>query len=188
MRFYERRLPHWDVVGQALFVTFRLHDSLPSNRVFIPSSLSTGKAFVAMDRILDQAATGPKHLAVPEIAALIVGSLQDGERKFQRYRLHSYVVMPNHVHLLVTPGVDANIWLRSLKGFTAHEANRLLGRTGSPFWQGESYDHLVRSPVEFDRIQRYIEYNAVKAGLVAEPGDFLWSSAREPAESRLRAK
>jgi REP element-mobilizing transposase RayT len=187
MRFYERRLPHWVVVGQALFVTFRLHDSLPSNRVFLPAQLTTGKAFVAMDRILDQAATGPRHLAVPEIAALVVASLHDGERTFHRYKLHAYVVMPNHVHMLVTPSVDASQWLRSLKGFTGHEANRLLGRTGNPFWQGESYDHLVRSRDEFERIQRYIENNPVKAGLVLQPRDFLWSSSREPAESRLPA-
>ena len=78
--------------------------------------------------------------------------------------------MPNHVHLLVTPKVPATKWLGPLKGFTAHEANELLGQTGKPFWQNESYDHLVRSPQEFDRIRRYIENNPVKAGLVADPG------------------
>jgi REP element-mobilizing transposase RayT len=178
MRFYERRLPHWDIVGQPLFVTFRLHDSLPANRVFPPSHLTSGKAFVTMDRLLDQAGTGPKHLAVPEIAALVVTSLQDGERRFQRYQLHSFVVMPNHVHLLVTPSVEASLWLRTLKGFTAHEANKLLGATGNPFWQGESYDHLVRSQEEFARIKRYIENNPMRAGLVSDPADFRWSSAK----------
>jgi REP element-mobilizing transposase RayT len=177
MRHYERRLPHWDVVGQPLFVTFRLHDSLPGNRVFPPSHLTDGKAFVAMDQILDRAATGPKYLGIPEIAALVVNALRDGEQQFGRYQLHSFVVMPNHVHVLVTPLVSATKWLGPLKGFTAHEANVILNRTGNPFWQGESYDHLVRSD-EFDRIRRYIENNPVKAGLVAAPEDFLWSSAR----------
>jgi putative transposase len=131
-----------------------------------------------MDRILDQAATGPKHLGRPEIAALVVTSLREGECRFKRYELHSFVVMPNHVHLLVTPQVPATKWLGPMKGFTAHQANRLLGSTGKPFWQNESYDHLVRSGVEFARIRRYIENNPAKAGLVAEPEDFLWSSAR----------
>jgi REP element-mobilizing transposase RayT len=169
--------PSLDVVGQALFVTFRLHNSLPPNRVFIPANLTSGKAFVAMDRLLDHAVSGPKHLAIPEIAALVVASLLDGERRFQRYELHSYVVMPNHVHLLVTPKVDATVWLRTLKGFTAHEANRMLGLTGQPFWQSESYDHLVRSDEEFGRIRRYTENNPVRAGLVASPEQFKWSSA-----------
>lgn len=180
MKRYERRLPHWDAIGQPLFVTFRLHDSLPANRVFPPSDLTTGKAFVAMDRILDEAKTGARHLCIPEIAGLIVASIRDGERKFHRYQLHSFVVMPNHVHLLVTPHVVATRWLGPLKGFTAHEANRILGLTGKPFWQHEGYDRLVRSDEEFARIRRYIENNPVSASLVAEPGDFEWSSAWLP--------
>jgi REP element-mobilizing transposase RayT len=162
MKHYERRLPHWDVTGEPIFVTFRLHNSLPAGRVFAPASL-TGKAFVALDRILDRAATGPKHLCHPEIASLVVVALLDGERRFGRYKLHSYVVMPNHIHLLVTPQVPATKWLSPLKGFTTHEANLLLRSTGKPFWQNESYDHLVRSPEEFERISRYIENNPLKA-------------------------
>ena len=65
--------------------------------------------------------------------------------------------MPNHVHLLVTPKVVAARWLAPLKGFTAHAANELLGAHGRPFWQDESYDHLVRSATEFERIRGYIE-------------------------------
>jgi REP element-mobilizing transposase RayT len=178
MKHHERRLPHWDVIGQPPFVTFRLHGSLPAGRLFAPSTITNGNAFVVMDRILDGAAIGPKHLANPEIAALVVSCLYDGERKFDRYQLHSFVVMPNHVHLLVIPKVPATKWIGPLKGFSAHEANRILGLTGRPFWQNESFDHLVRSPEEFDRIRGYIENNPVKAGLVADACDFEWSSAQ----------
>jgi putative transposase len=177
MSHYERRLPHWDVVEQRLFVTFRLHDTLPANRVFPPERLTTGKAFVAMDRILDRATTGPLFLRQPEIAKLVVDSVRDGDRRFGRYQLHSFVVMPNHVHLLVTPHVVARKWLGPLKGFTAHQANGILGRRGQPFWQDESYDHLVRSDVEFERTRRYIEANPVSAGLVAVAEQYCWSSA-----------
>ena len=56
MKHYERRLPHWDTIGQPLFVTFRLHGTLPRSRVFPPDKLTTsGKAFVTMDRLLDRA-------------------------------------------------------------------------------------------------------------------------------------
>ena len=177
MTYHERRLPHWDVVGQPLFVTFRLHGSLPAGRLFAPATITNGKAFVLMDRLLDSAAAGPRHLSDPQIASLVVGCLRDGQRKFDRYEMHSFVVMPNHVHLLVTPKVPATKWLGPLKGFSAHEANRILGLTGRPFWQNESFDHLVRSG-EFERIRSYIENNPVKAGLAAEPSDFEWSSAR----------
>jgi REP element-mobilizing transposase RayT len=114
---------------------------------------------------------------MPEIAALVVKCLHDGERRFHRYQMHSFVVMPNHVHLLVTPQVTATRWLGPLKGFVAHEANRILGRSGHPFWQDESYDHLVRSDAEFERIRDYIESNPVKAGLVAAAECWQWSSA-----------
>ena len=178
MRRSTRRLPHWDVVGEPLFVTFRLHGSLPANRDFPPAVMATaGKAFVTMDRVLDRAAIGPSYLRMAEIAGLVVAALQAGASRFERYRLHAYVVMPNHVHALVTPHVVATRWLGPLKGFTAHEANRILGRTGEPFWQDESYDRLVRSSVEFDRICNYIEQNPVRAGLVATAAEFPWSSA-----------
>ncbi len=177
MQHYERRLPHWDAIGQPLFVTFRLHGSLPANRVFPPDQLSSGRAFVALDRILDKATSGPRFLSRPDIADLVVEALRDGERRFGRYELHSFVVMPNHVHLLVTPHVVSTRWLGPLKGFTAHAANHILLRKGTPFWQDESYDHLVRPGTEFRRIQDYIEWNPVKAGLVPSSEDYQWSSA-----------
>jgi len=176
MPSYERRLPHWDVIGQPLFVTFRLRDSLPVGRVFPPAGLSTGKAFVAMDRLLDRATLGPLYLRQPEVARMVVEAMRDGERRFHRYELHAFVVMPNHVHMLVTAGVAAARWLDALKGFTGYTANRVLHRSG-PFWLDESYDRLVRSGDEFARIHKYIELNPVKAGLVVTAELFPWSSA-----------
>ena len=162
----------------ALFVTFRLHGSLPAHRVFPPDILAqSGKAFVAMDRMLDRGGSGPLYLHRPELADMVVAALHDGERRFHRYQLHAYVVMPNHVHLLVTPNVGAMRWLAPLKGFTAYRANEFLGSHGQAFWQEESYDHLVRSGAEFDRIRSYIEENPVKAGLVSERRQHPWSSA-----------
>ena len=111
MRHYERRLPHWDVVGRPLFVTFRLHDSLPASRIFPPERMRGGKAFAAMDRILDTARNGPLFLRQPEIADMVAAALRGGELRFQRYQLHSFVIMPNHVHLLVTPQVVSTRWL-----------------------------------------------------------------------------
>jgi putative transposase len=177
MREYERRLPHWDAVGKPMFVTFRLHGSLPHNRTFPPARLTHGRAFVAMDRLLDAARSGPTYLAQSRFALMVAGAIHDGENRFHRYELHAYVVMPNHVHLLVTPTVEAARWLGPLKGFTGHEAIRQLCLDGLPFWQDESYDHLVRNGEEFDRVRRYIEWNPVKAGLSESPEGFPWSSA-----------
>jgi REP element-mobilizing transposase RayT len=130
-----------------------------------------------MDCILDNACTGPLFLRRPEIAKVVVDALHYRDRHLRHYQLHSYVVMPNHVHLLTTPLVEVSKLMQSLKRFTASECNRILGLTGQPFWQDESYDRLVRNQTELTRITHYIEMNPVKAGLAATPEEFPWSSA-----------
>jgi len=88
----------------------------------------------------------------------------------------AFVIMPNHVHLLCTPLVSLPELMRRVKGPTAHMANAILARRGEKFWQEEYFDQIVRNG-EFESIRRYIEWNPVKAGLVARPEEFLWSSA-----------
>ena len=174
--FHGRHLPHYYAIGQPIFLTWRLHGSLPANRSF-PSTTTSGQAFVTMDRLLDNARTGPLYLRQPELAAMVVEAIRYRQECLGHYQLHAYVVMANHVHLLITPYVEVSRLMQSLKRFTAREGNRMLGLTGQPFWQDESYDRLVRDRAEFQRIVRYIETNPVKAGLAANPEDFPWSSA-----------
>jgi len=116
-----------------MFITFRLHGSLPVCRVFPPGQLTTGEAFVAMDRLLDSAASGPLYLMRPEIESTVVSALREGEQRFHRYQLHSFVVMPNHVHLLATPHVTSTQWLGPLKGYTGRKCNQIWGLQASPF-------------------------------------------------------
>jgi REP element-mobilizing transposase RayT len=85
--------------------------------------------------------------------------------------------MPNHVQLLILPKEPLPVITRWLKGSTARSANRLLGRTGQPFWQEESFDRWVRNDREFERIARFIEENPVSAGLVNAAALWPWSSA-----------
>ncbi|MGI8745677.1 MAG: transposase, partial [Bryobacteraceae bacterium] len=122
-----------------------------------------------MDRILDNARTGPLYLRRPEIANLVVESILYHQQGLNHYELHAYVVMANHVHLLITPRIAVSKAMHSLKRFTARKANELLKLTGRPFWQDESYDHLVRNQIEFGRSLIIIEMNPAKAGLVATP-------------------
>ena len=93
--------------------------------------------------------------------------------------------MANHVHLLILPRVALSRLMQTLKGYTAREANKLLGRTGQRFWQAESYDRWVRDSREAERIRAYVENNPVKAGLVLRPEDYQWSSARGRVERTL---
>lgn len=183
--FHVRRLPHYYSTNRPIFLTWRLAGSLPPNRSF-PSPNTAGRAFVVMDRLLDTALIGPLYLRQPDIAGMVVEAIRHQDHHLGHYHLQAYVVMANHVHLLVSPRVPVSRLMQSLKRFTAREGNRLLGRTGQPFWQDESFDRLVRDEAERERILRYIERNPVNAGLVASPEDFPWSSAsnidqREPA-------
>ena len=174
---YRRHLPHEHPAGRALFLTWHLHGSLPHARYPPPEKMNSGQAFVWMDRYLDTAQAGPHYLRQPRIAEAVVETIHYAAETLHCYDLHAYVVMPNHVHLLVTPHVAPPRLLKSVKNFSAKRANELLGRKGNPFWQSESYDRWVRSEKEFHRIWSYIEQNPVKASLAKRPEDYPWSSA-----------
>lgn len=135
-------------------------------------------------KFLHKAATGPVWLKEATISALVSAALHhlDG----QAYQLHAFCIMSNHVHVLFTPllkeaslkettkdgrlafeSIDPtlDVIMKSIKGYSAREANKVLGRKGR-FWEPESYDHEVRDKEELWRIVRYIVDNPVKAGIV----------------------
>jgi len=174
-------------MGQPQFITFRLTGSLPLGRRFPDSNLTSGEAFVANDCLLDAARSGPTFLRQDAISELVEASILYGVEA-RHYDLHAWVIMPNHVHLLLTPRIDMSQLLCSVKAVTAKRANLLLQRSGEAFWQDESYDHLVRNGEEFRRIKRYIENNPVRALLARTPQDYRWSSAFGRAESPPQAE
>jgi REP element-mobilizing transposase RayT len=97
-----------------------------------------------------------------------------------RLRMHAAVVMPEHVHLLLTPLGDAEgrpyllqEILKLIKGTSARSVNRLVGRA-SPVWQEESFDHVLRSDESFEEKMEYIRQNPVRRGLANRPEDYPW--------------
>jgi putative DNA methylase len=191
MPLYRRRLPHLSEPGLPVFLTWRLHGSLPSHRRFPTASLTSGKAFATLDRLLDETRVGPFYLHQPEIADMVVDVLFHTAKVLQFCSMQAFVVMPNHVHLLATPNVPLSQLVKSLKGFTAKRANEMLGLIGEPFWQDESYDHLVRDSSSSEKIRRYIEQNPVRAGLAKAAEQYKWSSAgrltgRSAADQEVR--
>ena len=131
MALYRRRLPHDYETDQPVFLTWRLPDSLPCHRAFPAATVNSGQAFAAMDRLLDEARSGPFYLRQPAIADMVVEAIQYNAANLEHYVLHAFVVMPNHVHLLATPSLG-----------TA-EANEII--------EGH-HEHR-----EFEKIQSYIE-------------------------------
>ena len=181
MAEYRRKLPHYHPDHAYLCLTWRLWGTLPALvgqavSPAVPQS-TAGRAFVARDRALDGHCPGPKWLQDPRIANLVAHAIVIGEVERHFYEIRAWVVMPNHAHLLIVPQVCVPVLMRWLKGSTAREANRILGRTGQPFWQDESWDHYLRNSDQLNRTVRYIEANPVSAGLVSSAERWPWSSA-----------
>jgi REP element-mobilizing transposase RayT len=98
----------------------------------------------------------------------------------KRFQLHAAVVMPEHVHLLLTPLCDEQGWpyalpsiLKRLKGTSARSINKLLGSCG-PVWQEESFDHVLRSQESLEEKLEYLRQNPVRRGLVKKSEDYPW--------------
>ena len=169
-------LPHFDAPGVVQAITFRLWDSLP---VDVAKTLAT-EAENSQRRIQAEAylnaGYGTCYLRDPRIARLVEAALFHFDGK--RYRLIAWVVMPNHVHVLVEIFVGGSLEkvLHSWKSYTATEANKILQRHGR-FWFREYFDRYIRNERHFTNAVRYIHQNPVQAGLVEKAEAWAYSSA-----------
>lgn len=144
---FRRRLPHLQPDGATFFVTWRLWGSLPGRR-------------------------GPVWLEEGRVAEAVARVVVRGDGGL--YALWGWVLMPEHVHLVMTPVGRLGSALRWVKGVSAREANLVLGRVGMPFWQEESYDRVIRGGEDLRSVLRYVEENPVKRGLVKVAEDWRW--------------
>lgn len=175
-----RNLPHWQQKGNAYFVTFRLYDSIPKevaenitnerkewfskNDISEPSDVKSldkekqieyYKLFSKRyDELLDNG-YGSCVLAKPDCCELVGNALKHFNGT--RYQLDEYAIQPNHVHVIVIPKDEWTLSqiTHSWKSYTANEINKILGREGT-LWMAESFDHIIRSPGQLERIREYI--------------------------------
>ena len=170
-------IPHLDGEEFLQFITFRLADSMPQDVLdrWREEAETDAEFRKQVEQYLDSG-FGECHLAKPEIASMVRDALF--HHADSKYRLDAWVIMPNHGHVLLAPlkGVHLPDVMHSIKSFTAHEANKLLGRSGQ-FWQKESFDRYIRNPKHYASVVRYIENNPVKAGLCDFPWEWKFSSA-----------
>jgi predicted GIY-YIG superfamily endonuclease/REP element-mobilizing transposase RayT len=183
-------LPHWRQGAVTYFVTFRTADSLPQEKLKLwqsereqwlaqhpePHDEDAKREYYErfperLEHWLDQG-YGACRLKEPALRKLVQDALRhfDGER----YNLDEFVVSANHVHALVTPrhGRELTDILHSWKSFTANQINRQTAQSGA-FWQKESFDHIVRSPAQLERIREYIRDHKDKDASSAESvGEF----------------
>jgi REP element-mobilizing transposase RayT len=142
-----RDLPHWEDPGATYFVRFSVRRSWPVD------------------------------LTAPEIARIVIDALRFSDGR--RYWLYDYTVMPDHVHVILKPIVRDEkaeyLWsiLRDVKGWSARQINKLLGRRG-PLWRDESFDHIIRNRADYRESAEYILQNPAVAGLIEDPTEWPW--------------
>ena len=194
-------LPHYDQMGLLQFITFRLADSLPQDKLQqleeelkeikeaelgfgVPRLKSESFAIeVEKRKRIEQwldAGMGCCALRHPQMAQVTQETLIlfDSEK----YRLLAWCIMPNHVHVLIEPKVPVSKIVQSWKSYTGrwarqHDAELGLGVPGKHFWMREYWDRYIRDENHFHSTIAYIHDNPVKAGLCAYSYEWPWSSA-----------
>jgi len=178
-------LPHFDAANIIQSISFRLHDSIPVEIIdrwkeelhwTEQTTPDSKEAATLRKRIVEyeDSGKGARYLREERIAEIVQGALKhfDGER----YHLIAWCIMPNHIHVLIEtkPGYPLSDIVHGWKSFTAHEANKLLGRSGT-FWMPDYFDRFIRDEKHFAATVEYIRENPVKAGLVDSPEKWPWS-------------
>jgi len=170
-------LPHWNKQKIAYFITFRLADSLPAEKL---AQLEAEREawLLAHPQPWDEATqveyfdkfantinkwldNGHGSCVLRESANREIVENALWHFADERYALYAYVVMPNHVHVLFMPqdDYDAKDIVASWKRFTARQIHRQNGKEGEALWQKESFDTLIRNERHFHRVVRYIREN-----------------------------
>jgi REP element-mobilizing transposase RayT len=192
IRQTQNRLPHWQQKGAVYFATFRLADAIPSRLrnqweddrdAWLrhnpePWTAETEREYHqrfsgAIECWLD-AGYGACLLRRHDCAEVVAETLRHFEG--ERVVMISFVVMPNHLHAVFVqnPEFPLEKLIRSWKGFTARQINKLLRRSGN-FWQRDYFDRLVRDEKHFANCVRYIRRNPAKARL-GKDEFILWES------------
>ena len=176
-------LPHFSDKLTTQSVTFRLFDSMPQEVLkqwelelqHLPKGSLEIEKQKRIEEYLDRS-YGCCYLKEPAIASKVQEALLHFDH--DRYALHAWVIMPNHVHTLFSPrnGWEWGNILHSWRSYTANECNKILGRSGT-FWMRDPHDRYIRDEQHYSNAMSYIENNPVKAGLCTTPQDWQWSSA-----------
>ncbi|MDD2332136.1 MAG: transposase [Candidatus Cloacimonetes bacterium] len=199
---YRRNLPHIQVKGCVLFITWRLAFTLPNNLNTklrelreeqsekskhqsdkfqkLLNATYAQKRFYLFDELLGNITDTEINLCTKPIDDILPKIIREYDNVM--YQLHSYCIMPNHVHILIKPlpqeeselFYPCNMIMRKIKGNSSRSINSALGRSGK-LWMEESYDRMVRNEKEYERTANYILNNPVKAGLVEKPEEWAYS-------------
>jgi putative transposase len=183
-------IPHFDQACLIQSITFRLYDAVPEALVeqwkrelaWVSKIPATDPRQVALKKRIEayeDKGYGVCGLRRADIASTAEQALLHFDGK--RYRVIAWCIMPNHVHVVfeTLEGYPVSEIVQSWKSYVAHEANRILHRSGK-FWFREYHDRYIRNAEHLANAVEYVENNPVKAGLVGSKEEWRWSSAWAP--------
>ena len=182
-RYSRGYLPHIDDGQATQFVTFRLADSMPSS--IIRTWREELAALLEKEREREMYRKIEAHLDAGHGSCVLkhdaAGSAVQSTLLMyakDRYFLHEWVVMPNHVHALLTPRENQSLAkiMQSIKGHSARQIHLAIGGEGR-LWQPDYFDRLIRDEEHFEKVCKYIAWNPVKAKLCNDPTLWVHSSA-----------
>jgi len=199
--YYKRTLPHFQDEGMTYFITFRLAFTLPENvlqkirvkrlefnqifdKLTHEEKIDMQKEYfyqniISFDELVEKYQNQTDWIKIPEISDIIQCSLfyHDGKK----YDLVAFTLMPNHVHLILTPLKNINQTdysisgiMHSIKSYSAKKCNQILKQEGQ-FWYHENFEHTIRDNNDMQRCLDYVINNPVKAGLVEEWTDWKYT-------------
>jgi len=193
IRFYRRKLPHWEVINGRYFVTMTLEGAVPDHVAryirrmrekldhMNPSDRvrNRRRIFRLMEAWLHRK---PRidYLTRSEIASMVMEAIRFRQKRGD-WNVEEYALMPNHGHLFVTPrhGELTRV-LHGFRQWTGHQACKILGLENHPFWGADWFDCWSRSPTDDRRIIEYIRQNPVKGGLATNYRDYPYGSWADP--------
>ena len=127
---------------------------------------------------------------VEKIALLFIDIMVDYQSQ-GKYLLHDFVVMPDHIHVILTPcGITLERAMQLIKGGFSFQFNKNL-KTKREIWQPSFMDRRIRDAAEYERFREYIAQNPVKTRLVSAPHEYRYGSANgmfhlDPVPQRLK--
>ncbi len=194
---HTRRLPHFHRVGATFFITTNLYGAIPKEtlkQLQIKRDELIGRIkqenqvdkereiymirrayFYELDTYLDACQNSPKHLTIPEVAAIVEKEIRKHDGKY--YNLVAFTLMPNHMHIVLDFSIqlsfinpfDLDLYtnvsevMGKIKGSSSFYANKILGNSGKSFWGVSYYDRYIRDYNHFFGAVNYTINNVVKA-------------------------
>lgn len=154
-QFHKRQLPHYQHTGHTYLIT-----------TCVKRRMNSSDLVIAPCRLTDEALAGRIRNLLIHFDSIL-------------YDLHAFVIMPDHLHLLITPSIrDENAIslsriMHSVKRLTARRINRYRGTHGS-VWQDEYHDRQIRNREDYENTLRYMYLNPVSKGLTEDPAGWEW--------------